>query len=148
MNETTFTEEHLFTVETLASNPEVEEVVREFGLVDYRERTRPRSAPGLIDRSGKLTGLYSKKHPNIGAKAEIHALSRVSSPSRRTAPRTSRRFLCELAKQGVAILMISSDLSEILAMSDRILVPLAKSSLRPKPKSLKAGGVQPIQVGN
>jgi ribose transport system ATP-binding protein len=41
---------------------------------------------------------------DIGAKAEIHAL------------------LCELAKQGVAILMISSDLSEILAMSDRILV--------------------------
>ena len=39
---------------------------------------------------------------DIGAKAEIHAL------------------LCELAKQGVAILMISSDLSEILAMSDRI----------------------------
>ena len=30
--------------------------------------------------------------------------------------------LCDLAKQGVAILMISSDLPEILAMSDRILV--------------------------
>jgi ribose transport system ATP-binding protein len=41
---------------------------------------------------------------DIGAKADLHAL------------------LCELAKQGVAILMISSDLSEILAMSDRILV--------------------------
>jgi ABC-type sugar transport system ATPase subunit len=31
-------------------------------------------------------------------------------------------LLCDLAKQGVAILMISSDLPEILAMSDRILV--------------------------
>src|SRR5205823_7628808 len=41
---------------------------------------------------------------DVGAKAEIHAL------------------LCELAKQGVGILMISSDLPEILAMSDRVLV--------------------------
>lgn len=31
-----FTEEHLFTIETLAPDLEVEEVVREFGLVDYR----------------------------------------------------------------------------------------------------------------
>lgn len=41
---------------------------------------------------------------DVRAKASIHAL------------------LCDLAKQGVAILMISSDLPEILAMSDRILV--------------------------
>ncbi len=41
---------------------------------------------------------------DVGAKAEIHAL------------------LNELAKKGVAILMISSELPEILAMSDRILV--------------------------
>ena len=41
---------------------------------------------------------------DVGAKAEIHAL------------------LNELAKNGVAILMISSELPEILAMSDRILV--------------------------
>ena len=41
---------------------------------------------------------------DVGATAEIHSL------------------LCELAKQGVSILMISSDLSEILAMSDRVLV--------------------------
>jgi ABC-type multidrug transport system ATPase subunit len=41
---------------------------------------------------------------DVGAKASIHSL------------------LCDLAKQGVAILMISSDLPEILAMSDRILV--------------------------
>ena len=41
---------------------------------------------------------------DIGATADIHAL------------------LCDLAKQGMAILMISSDMAEILAMSDRILV--------------------------
>ena len=41
---------------------------------------------------------------DVGARAEIHGL------------------LCELARQGVAILMISSDLPEILGLSDRILV--------------------------
>jgi rhamnose transport system ATP-binding protein len=41
---------------------------------------------------------------DVGAKAEIHAL------------------MGELAEQGVAILMISSELPEILGMSDRILV--------------------------
>ncbi|MCB0093409.1 MAG: sugar ABC transporter ATP-binding protein, partial [Caldilineaceae bacterium] len=32
------------------------------------------------------------------------------------------RLLAELAQQGIAILMISSELPEILAMSDRIVV--------------------------
>ena len=41
---------------------------------------------------------------DVGAKAEVHALSR------------------ELAEQGVAILMISSELPEILGMSHRVLV--------------------------
>jgi ABC-type sugar transport system ATPase subunit len=41
---------------------------------------------------------------DVGATADIHAL------------------VCELAKQGMAILMISSDMAEILAMSDRVLV--------------------------
>jgi ABC-type sugar transport system ATPase subunit len=41
---------------------------------------------------------------DVGAKAEIH------------------RLLSELAQQGLAILMISSELPEILGMSDRILV--------------------------
>jgi rhamnose transport system ATP-binding protein len=41
---------------------------------------------------------------DVGAKAEIHEL------------------MTELAEQGVAILMISSELSEILGMSDRIAV--------------------------
>ena len=41
---------------------------------------------------------------DVGAKAEIHALLR------------------DLARDGMAIMMISSDLPEVLAMSDRILV--------------------------
>jgi ABC-type sugar transport system ATPase subunit len=41
---------------------------------------------------------------DVGAKAEIHAL------------------MSELAAQGVAILMISSELPEILGMSDRVAV--------------------------
>jgi ABC-type sugar transport system ATPase subunit len=41
---------------------------------------------------------------DVGAKAEIHAL------------------MSQLAKQGVGILMISSELPEILGVSDRILV--------------------------
>ncbi len=41
---------------------------------------------------------------DVGAKAEIHALMR------------------ELAAEGMAILMISSELPEVLGMSDRVLV--------------------------
>jgi rhamnose transport system ATP-binding protein len=41
---------------------------------------------------------------DIGAKAEVH------------------RLIAELAAAGLAVLMISSDLPEVLAMSDRILV--------------------------
>ena len=41
---------------------------------------------------------------DVGAKAEIH------------------RLMCELAAAGVAILMISSELPEVLGMSDRVLV--------------------------
>jgi rhamnose transport system ATP-binding protein len=41
---------------------------------------------------------------DVGAKAEIH------------------RLMCQLAAEGVAILMISSELPEVLGMSDRVLV--------------------------
>ena len=41
---------------------------------------------------------------DVGAKAEVH------------------NMICELADQGMAILCISSDLPEVLAMSDRVLV--------------------------
>jgi rhamnose transport system ATP-binding protein len=41
---------------------------------------------------------------DVGAKAEIH------------------RLMSELAQQGMAVLMISSELPEVLGMSDRVLV--------------------------
>ena len=41
---------------------------------------------------------------DVGAKADVH------------------RLIDELAAQGMAVIMISSDLPEVLAMSDRILV--------------------------
>ncbi len=41
---------------------------------------------------------------DVGAKAEIH------------------RLMCDLAEQGIAVLMISSELPEVLGMSDRIMV--------------------------
>jgi len=41
---------------------------------------------------------------DVGAKAEVH------------------RLMGELASQGIAVLMISSELPEVLAMSDRVLV--------------------------
>ncbi len=41
---------------------------------------------------------------DVGAKSEIH------------------RIMCELAAQGLAILMISSELPEILGMSDRVII--------------------------
>ncbi len=41
---------------------------------------------------------------DIGAKAEVH------------------HFIDQLAREGVAILLISSDLPEVLAMSDRVAV--------------------------
>lgn len=41
---------------------------------------------------------------DVGAKSEIHSL------------------MCEFAKQGLAIIMISSELPEVMAMSDRLLV--------------------------
>ena len=44
------------------------------------------------------------KGVNVGAKAEIH------------------RIVTDFARQGVAILMISSELPEVLGMSDRVMV--------------------------
>lgn len=41
---------------------------------------------------------------DVGAKAEIHKL------------------VCEMARNGVAVIMISSEMPEVLGMSDRIMV--------------------------
>ncbi len=91
---------------------------------EYRERLTIR-APSIYQEAGKLSGGNQQKvvlskwlntHPrllildeptrgiDVGAKAEVH------------------HIVNDLAAQGMSILLISSDLPEVLAMSDRILV--------------------------
>jgi rhamnose transport system ATP-binding protein len=91
---------------------------------DYRKRLAIRT-PSIWQEAGKLSGGNQQKvvlskwlntNPkllildeptrgiDVGAKAEVH------------------QIINELAEQGMAILLISSDLPEVLAMSDRILV--------------------------
>jgi rhamnose transport system ATP-binding protein len=108
--------------------------VSRFGFLDFR-RERELAArfvrqlgikvPSLATRVGNLSGGNQQKvalarwlaaNPailildeptqgvDVGAKAEIH------------------RLMCELAGRGLAILMISSELPEVLGMSDRIAV--------------------------
>ncbi len=108
--------------------------LRRFGFIDraaenamaesHRERLSIRS-PDVLIEVGKLSGGNQQKvmlakwletNPrllifdeptrgiDVGAKTEVHAIIR------------------ELARQGVAILVISSDLPEVLALADRVLV--------------------------
>ena len=91
---------------------------------DYRERLSIRT-PSVNHEVGKLSGgnqqkvmlskwlntepkLFILDEPtrgiDVGAKAEVH------------------HIINELAEQGLAVILISSDLPEVLAMSDRILV--------------------------
>jgi rhamnose transport system ATP-binding protein len=91
---------------------------------DYRQRLSIRT-PSIWQEAGKLSGGNQQKvvlskwlntrpkllildEPtrgiDVGAKAEVH------------------HIINELATQGMAIILISSDLPEVLAMSDRILV--------------------------
>jgi rhamnose transport system ATP-binding protein len=116
------------------SLPSLKKFLGVFGLIDrrseyamaenYRDQLTIRSPNVSID-VGKLSGGNQQKvmlakwletkprilifdEPtrgiDVGAKAEVHNIIR------------------ELAKQGVAILVISSDLPEVLALADRILV--------------------------
>jgi rhamnose transport system ATP-binding protein len=114
--------------------PSLKAFLRRFGIIDsnaevrtaenYRKQLSVRT-PGVITEVGKLSGGNQQKvmlakwletkprilifdEPtrgvDVGAKAEVHNIIR------------------ELAKQGVAIIVISSDLPEVLALADRILV--------------------------
>ena len=117
-----------------ASLPSLKKFLRAFGLIDrpaeramaegHRERLSIRS-PDVVIEVGKLSGGNQQKvmlakwletkpqllifdEPtrgiDVGAKAEVHNIIR------------------ELAKFGVAIIVISSDLPEVMALADRILV--------------------------
>ena len=112
----------------------LKKLLKPFGLIDrqaesamaetYRKRLAIRAADTLIE-VGKLSGGNQQKvmlakwletkprvlifdEPtrgiDVGAKAEVHAIIR------------------QLASEGVAILVISSDLPEVLALADRVLV--------------------------
>jgi rhamnose transport system ATP-binding protein len=91
---------------------------------DYRDRLRIRAA-SIESPAGSLSGGNQQKvmlgkwlntHPrvlildeptrgiDVGAKADVH------------------RIIDDLAKAGIAVIMISSDLPEVLNMSDRVLV--------------------------
>ena len=114
--------------------PSLKRFMRRFGLLDgaaerntaedYRKQLAVRS-PDVITEVGKLSGGNQQKvmlakwletkprilifdEPtrgvDVGAKAEVHNIIR------------------DLAKQGVAIIVISSDLPEVMALADRILV--------------------------
>jgi rhamnose transport system ATP-binding protein len=117
-----------------ASLPSLKKFLGRWGIIDtkaeyamterYRDQLAIRS-PDIATDVGKLSGGNQQKvmlakwletHPRIlifdeptrgidvGAKAEVHNIIR------------------DLAKQGVAIIVISSDLPEVLALADRILV--------------------------
>jgi len=117
-----------------ASLPSLRKFLRHFGLIDrkaeremaesYRDRLSIRS-PDVVIEVGKLSGGNQQKvmlakwletkprllifdEPtrgiDVGAKTEVHGIIR------------------ELAKHGVAIIVISSDLPEVLALADRVLV--------------------------
>jgi rhamnose transport system ATP-binding protein len=122
------------SISTNITLPMLRQYISRFGLVrvgaedaiaeHYRKRLSIR-APSVHEQVGRLSGGNQQKvmlskwlntHPkllildeptrgiDVGAKAEVHHL------------------MGELASQGIAIIMISSDLPEIMAMSDRILV--------------------------
>ncbi len=114
--------------------PSLKTFMRRFGLIDgeaerstaegYRKQLAIRS-PDVLIEAGKLSGGNQQKvmlakwletkprilifdEPtrgvDVGAKAEVHNIIR------------------QLAKDGVAVIVISSDLPEVLALADRVLV--------------------------
>jgi rhamnose transport system ATP-binding protein len=117
-----------------ASLPSLKKFLRRFGMIDrkaenamaesYRQQLDIRS-PDVLTEVGKLSGGNQQKvmlakwlerkprllifdEPtrgiDVGAKAEVHNIIR------------------ELASKGIAIIVISSDLPEVMALADRILV--------------------------
>jgi rhamnose transport system ATP-binding protein len=67
---------------------------------------------------------------DVGAKSEIHKIIR------------------NLAKDGLAVLMISSDLSEVLGMSDRIAVMRGGTIVSMLPAKTEAHEVMAVALGN
>ena len=74
------------------------------GLLQRRQPAEGRAGKWLARHAAVLILDEPTRGIDVGAKSEIYAL------------------MDDLARQGVAILMISSDLEEVLGMSDRVLV--------------------------
>ena len=92
----------------------VEEAIEFTGLEDFRKMHPRKLSGGLLRRLNIACGIAHKprliimdeptRGVDVGAKQEIY------------------EYLNELAAQGLAILLISSDLPEVMGMSDRLLV--------------------------
>ena len=92
----------------------VEDAIKFSGLEDFTKFRPKKLSGGLLRRLNIACGIAHKpkliildeptRGVDVGAKAEIYSIMQ------------------HLAKQGVAIIMISSDLPEILGISDRIIV--------------------------
>ncbi len=105
-----------------------------FGLIDHEAEDR--DAAGLRDRLGIRTASLDTPVDNLSGGNQqkamlakwLNAEPRVlilDEPTRGIdvgAKAEVHRFIDELARSGMAIIMISSDLPEVLAMSDRIAI--------------------------
>lgn len=91
---------------------------------DYRERFSIRT-PSITLTAGKLSGGNQQKvvlSKWLNTKPRLLILDEPTRGIDVGAKEEVHRLISKLAQEGIAILMISSDLPEVLAMSDRILV--------------------------
>ncbi len=91
---------------------------------NYRERFNIRT-PNVQHLAGKLSGGNQQKvvlSKWLNTKPRLLILDEPTRGIDVGAKEEVHRLISDLAGQGIAILMISSDLPEVLAMSDRILV--------------------------
>lgn len=91
---------------------------------DYKEKFSIRT-PSINLHTGKLSGGNQQKvvlSKWLNTKPRLLILDEPTRGIDVGAKEEVHRLISDLAQQGIAILMISSDLPEVLAMSDRILV--------------------------
>ena len=91
---------------------------------NYRQRINIKT-PSLEQRAINLSGGNQQKVVLAKTLAAESAILIFDEPTRGIdvgAKQEIYRLMCELADEGNAILMISSDMEELLGMSDRIIV--------------------------
>jgi len=90
----------------------------------YRERLNIRT-PSLLQLVKNLSGGNQQKvvlAKSLAAQSEILIFDEPTRGIDVGAKQEIYKLMCELANNGIAILMISSDMEELLGMSDRIIV--------------------------